>query len=527
MPYTANPVWSLAVNWDGGVLERLEWKTDVMGSELGQEQRVSRRLYPRRSFEASFLLNKEDRQYFDVLASSTMHKQTVIPIWHDVVPLTATANAGQKNLTIDTRFREFVAGGLVFIRGPNARTFEIGTAQVVGPSNLQLISNLENTWLPGTFVYPAKLGKVRSEQLRPTKHTDQLSSMQAEFQLITPSKVAASWAPNYKFLPVIRTRPNDADEQTFEYSRVMSILDNDIGDADMFDVREGPVFHQSHSWTLHGASEAQDFRKLLYSLKGRTKALWLPTYMSDMTLAAPITTGDSYIDIVNIGIAANEAVFDGRKDIRIELANGNVYYREIDEVVALSSTVERVALDAAIGADAAIDEVISISYMMVARLAQDSVELNHITDSAGITTCSLNFFGPAQGLPLTLPLYTSKPYPVNELDAIDVDISLERALLWSMELHAMDVVPSLISVDMPTVVSYKEYEYEEAMDVEAGMVSVYMPTVVAYHEYNYEEALDVGVSMVDVVMIEYPAVPYTMDDEAIDVSVSLVGVTLS
>lgn len=526
MPYTANPVWSLPVNWEQGVLERLEWKTDVMTSELGWEQRVPRRLYPRRTFEASFLLHKEDRQYFNILASVSAGKELVIPIWHDVVETTAIAYAGGDTLTVDTRFREFEVGGLAFVRGPNARVFEVSVIEAVTLTSVKLISNLAYTWPKGTRVYPAKLGRFDSD-IKSVKKTDQLALLQAAFRLTTPSTVASAWSPSYKELPVLRQRPEDSEDQEYDYSRVMSMLDNTIGKASYYDIRGGPVLRQTHAWGVVGAAAQYELRKLLYNLKGRAKALWLPTFMSDMTVVGDIGSADSFIDITNIGITDNDAIFDGRKDIRIELRDGSIYHREITAHVALSSSVERIGLNDALGREISASEVRSVSYMMVARLDQDSIELNHVTDSRGLTTCRLNFFGPTQGTPLGIPIYTSKPYPVDLLDALETEGAWTNGVMWAMELHAFDVTPSLVSLSMPTVVSYRSYEFEEALDVDVSMVGMTMPTVVAYRGYNYIEAFDVSVAMVSMEMVTYPINPYDMETEALDVAISLVGVTMS
>jgi hypothetical protein len=47
------------------VTETLEWKTDVLQSPTGAEQRISRRLSPRRTFEFTTLVHDTGRQRFE------------------------------------------------------------------------------------------------------------------------------------------------------------------------------------------------------------------------------------------------------------------------------------------------------------------------------------------------------------------------------------------------------------------------------------------------------------------------------
>ena len=55
------PVWTIRPNWKGGILERLEWLTDVLASDTGVEQRRSVRPTPRRSFEITVNPTRNER----------------------------------------------------------------------------------------------------------------------------------------------------------------------------------------------------------------------------------------------------------------------------------------------------------------------------------------------------------------------------------------------------------------------------------------------------------------------------------
>ena len=119
------PVWTFSPNWGNGVLERLEWLTDVLASQSGAEQRRCLRMSPRREFEASFLLTGNERANFDISTFMAGGIEWYIPIWHEVVMLSTVLNSGSNTLPIDPANREFRIGDYVLLLGADAFTYEI------------------------------------------------------------------------------------------------------------------------------------------------------------------------------------------------------------------------------------------------------------------------------------------------------------------------------------------------------------------------------------------------------------------
>ena len=54
-------LWQVEPDWTNGITETLEWKTDILQSYSGAEQRIARRLSPRRTFEFTILINGNER----------------------------------------------------------------------------------------------------------------------------------------------------------------------------------------------------------------------------------------------------------------------------------------------------------------------------------------------------------------------------------------------------------------------------------------------------------------------------------
>lgn len=81
------PVFNITPNWQGGVLERIEYLTNVLASTTDAEQRRAMRVHPRRSFEVSFLREKTLRARLDGFVAGHGHNEFLVPLWHESLRL--------------------------------------------------------------------------------------------------------------------------------------------------------------------------------------------------------------------------------------------------------------------------------------------------------------------------------------------------------------------------------------------------------------------------------------------------------
>lgn len=388
MPYTAYPVWMFPPNWGNYVNETLAWKTDIPNSEEGQEQRISRRLTPRRSFKATFLLTRAERQRFEMAMAGRGSYVWLIPLWHQVTKLDTQASAGTNTLSFDTRWREYVDGGNVILRGPNSATWEVGTIDAISASSLTLLGNLEATWKKGTMVYPARLARLQYS-VSARKKTDTTSEVEIDFTLDASNPHASSGftPPTYRGLGIVVDRPEDGEDLEFSYERNMLTLDNELSIPVSLDRSNRAFISAEYRWALIGRQAQENFRELLYSVRGSAGALWMPTFMSDFTLSSPASSGATTLAVENCGYTSMGVRGPGREDIRVELRDGTVFYRKILASVESSVAVETLTLDSGIPVGISPEQIVHISFMQPARLFSDTVEMQHLTDSDGLCVC--------------------------------------------------------------------------------------------------------------------------------------------
>jgi hypothetical protein len=83
----------------------------------------------------------------------------------------------------------------------------------------------------------------------------------------------------------------------------------------------------------------------------------------------------------------------GRRHLRIELANGSVFYRRVTNSSVVDADTEQLAIDSALGVGVAPPQVRLISWLALVTLAGDTVEIEHVHDSEGIANCGVTFAG--------------------------------------------------------------------------------------------------------------------------------------
>lgn len=399
--------WAFAPDWrsgNDGISETLEWATDIMASETLVEQRRALRQAPRREFEAGFYAGRRERQYLDMVLYGWSARVWALPIWPDIQQIAFNLQPGSLIIPCLTTDLDFRPGGMAMLR--SAEVGDIFSAEVVEieavqPAGLTLKRPTERYWPVASRLYPARSAQL-TELPRLTRHTDQLDGFSASFRIVEASDWAAT-PPSalYRNRPVLTARPNESEELTHEFTRLLAILDNTAAAPVVTDVGGLALPVQRHRWLGHGRAGRAAWRSLLYWFNGRQRAAWIPTHADDITLIDVTPATATNVNIAYIGYTRFAQSRPGRRDIRIELSDGTALHRRITGSREVDANTERLELDAAPGValspapstGSGQAYVTRISYMALCRQDSDSVEIRHLTDSEGAAESEVIFRG--------------------------------------------------------------------------------------------------------------------------------------
>jgi hypothetical protein len=428
-------LWPFRPDWEGGVLERLEWLTDVMASTKGAEQRRPQRLTPRKTLEVTFLPHGRGRSVFDLYVMQKGNDDWYIPLWYDVGVLRQPVAIDAGVVMTDVTFREFTLNGLAVIRtAPSAddesTTFTYEIVKVLGRSSGSLLvqraqeGTTARVWGKGSEIYPLRKARF-TDQPKADIVAASVHSTQMSFTITEPNEwqgvsqtagygaaYSQSWAmsadvspltpmanlgrvrapenlPLFEGFRVLTIKPDYAQDMSIAYDRVLNELDNGNGIPRSSDTLGFAVPTQRHTWFIQGREDAANLRTLLYWLRGKVRPLWVPTFNDDVQLIAPAASGAMYVDIQDIGFVELGGGI-GRQVLAINLNDNSWIFRRVVSAV-VGAGFERLELSEALPQALNLEDIYKISFMAVNRLAQDTVEINHVTDLEGLTKVVTTF----------------------------------------------------------------------------------------------------------------------------------------
>jgi hypothetical protein len=339
--------------------------------------------------EASFLAEGDARRQLDVMLAALGSDTWALPIWPDMQYLKQRVAADALFIPCATEHRDFEAGEIVILAGLDS--YEMAVVAAIHPTGLTLEYELTKSHPVGTRLYPIRPARF-NRQPELTRHTDRLYEFSAAFDVLEGRIVPQAPPPlHYRNCPVYLERPDESEDLTDSYQRIINVLDVQVGKTRAVDVAKRGFQVRSHRWINADLSALARLKSLLYLLRGRQAAVWLPTHMDDMT--AVYTTTVDYLWIRAFGYSRYGVGRLGRQDIAIWLRSGEVLLRRISEAIVdpADATIERLKLDPPLPRQIQPDEFVRISYLALMRLAEDDVEIEHLSGDNGISRVSLTF----------------------------------------------------------------------------------------------------------------------------------------
>lgn len=387
--------WTIPPDWAAGVRETLTWLTDVMQSQSGAEQRMQMRLSPRRMVEFDFNCYRQQRTLFDLCMTQGGGSDWLLPLWWDGAVVTGQFGAGSPAIgaavsTDATNPTELLAGSQVLIC-TDPFTYEVLTLQAVASSALTFTSPTTKAWSKGAKVYPVRPARL-TDQPSILKKTSRAASGTIRFQMTQNNDYPAAYPPvgNYNNVPVLLNGGNERDDSDFSWERLIVDFDDTISTVLRTDTAGIGFTKQTLANFTQGRAAHAQFRSLLYALCGQLNTVYLPTFNDDFELID--STPGGTMDVRMCGYSQFGWLTTGRSDIMIRMTDGSNFYSAITGSEIIDSDTERLHLSVQnFGKPVTPQNVAQICFMARSRLAADSVDILHQTDSFGVSECVLTF----------------------------------------------------------------------------------------------------------------------------------------
>lgn len=386
--------WPVPPDWRNGIGEALEWKTDLQRAFIGTRTAIPCRAAPRREWEFDVLNDRRERRVLENMLYDWAGRVWALPVWADVEWLQADLPAGAQAIPIATAGLDYRAGGLVMLWS-DVQRYELAEIAQVEAQQIVLKQPTVLAWGRGARTYPCRAARLlAAPELR--RPSNQVSATRARFEADEPCDwPAMAPATTYLGIPVLEERPDESDDPRASPERDLVVLDGDVGLRHIDDLTELAWQRQSHAWFLSGRAARAAHRSLLYWLQGQAQVLWLPTWSDDVELVEPTGALGDTLTVAWAAITRHLHGQAGRRHLRIELADGRVFYRRVSGSTELEGQRERLLLDSGLGEAIAPQQVRLICWMTLSHLASDRVEIDHDTDSHGLARCRVSWLAAA------------------------------------------------------------------------------------------------------------------------------------
>lgn len=382
------PLWSIRPNWREPIVEKLEWLTGVVPSTNGVEQRIAYRLSPRRSFEMLFNPIDDVRSYFDLWLHRMGSTEFMVPLFHDAGRLSVFIADGSTFIPFDTTNREFVVGGLAMLMGDDPHSYDKLEVLAISDEGITVApGNVTRAWGKGATVHALRRTRISQESLLAAL-TSRVGACTLQFELNQANDIAdeGEWGELYNGYPILLDRPNRRETIDLNFERNSMVLDNDHGLRALLDDAGRAFTVQTHNRMIRGRADHMAFRQFLYRLRGQQGGIWVPTFNRDLKLSRPRLAGDAMLDVKKIGYNYTGGAVSGRRHV---LLPGDTATEITGTSGAPTTAEERLVLAAPLAEP--LEAGAFASFMDTCRLAGDSVEITHHTDTDGVAECVLGF----------------------------------------------------------------------------------------------------------------------------------------
>lgn len=406
LPVTGNRalLWPFKPNWAHPYRIVYNYKTEILETENGREQRRAYRQSPRRRLEhTTTLLNADQLRRYKHMMARSHDRVFVFP---ERTRFAVAAVGMPPNLTV-MQFEAvppWVLPSMTVVL-EYGDTLEMRTIEVVTETTVEFAAATATTWPAGTRMFAAMSGYL-APTLEAPRHTDAVADVTVAFNAQPGADLLPEVPRPTVFLagrPVLLDRWNWARDVSYTNEHRVSVVDFDFGRTRQFSPLDFATIIQQTTYLQRSPEQADRLLDFYRYLRGQWGEFFQPTWEHDMDMLTEAVVGSQNITMVG------RAVYDTYRDdtvhraIMIRLHDGRLVLREVSELALSGGTDEENTIFtvtepwefAFSPADVAL-----ISWMPLRRLASDGLTMEWITTD--VAECQLSTRS-LELLPLEVP----------------------------------------------------------------------------------------------------------------------------
>jgi len=374
-----------------------EWKTDVIVSQNGNEQRIAVRQEPRQFASLNYLADSnEEVQFWKKEMVSKMDNGWQVPLWHEAVDITAAITASDTTVSADFTKMDDELGRVMLLIHPDGETHELITVTLPRTSTTATLATgtIQNSYpLEGTRLIPVLRSYIDNNSSY-TPMTNNAAAVSANFTgweyPALDGKSAPSLPTHQSNLTInpgsltrylLDRRPlSDGSSEVFEQK--ITRLDYDHAILLKSAQPEANII-SGRSYLMDDVDERQFWKNFLGTIMGQQKSFYTQTWRHDMTVSTqPAQGGTSFVVLDD---SSPDGIWDAtlsHSELAIYTADGTIQYVTIDPATTIDNGngTHTVSFLPALTNTPDGSNVLRVSFLELVRLASDTVEfeLGHL-----------------------------------------------------------------------------------------------------------------------------------------------------
>lgn len=365
--------------------QTISFRTVVLTSRDGSEQRIATRTLPRHIFDMNFLADSDlEIQYWKhVLATDLATLTWEIPLWAEAEEITVPIQVSDTTVDADFTMMDTELTGIQFlVLHTNGVTTDLFTS--TSRTSTQM------TRLTGTFTDAFPVGSL----LVPVEYCYTENNTSYSPFIVNAASMSAKMTTRYNKAPgglgapaittyngrnVLDRRPlSDGGNEVF--SQRQKRLDFG-GRVQIESAQTYANINSGRSYLSTTREDRQWWKSFLASVNGSQKSFYCSTYRHDMTVTVQPSVGGTTFDVDAASWAESWDDSMSHLHLAITTADGVIQYKEIDP-----ATTDNTTITITTGLTATVDgsTIVKVSFLELVRFGTDDIVIQHNADRTRI-----------------------------------------------------------------------------------------------------------------------------------------------
>lgn len=389
IPVSPTRLWGWPIQWSGGYEEERAFRTDIITSRDGTEQRIGARINPRVEYNFTSLLRGRTLQTAIARASKDQGKAYFVP--HPQSPAilgTELPSVGLVFSLTDDAPAWLVPGVYTVLEDPVGET-ALGVVISVDGPDIGLAAATGRTFPEGSKMRLAVEGRFdgATEFSLRTNKTATVATKFSGDPVETPHPVFGEAPVSLEGVEFFDMRPNWRGEAELTLEQQFDLIDFNRGAVDAFFPISTTARTQQHTYSVSTSEGFDRIFGLFYRAAGRRRRFFMPLWVDEIEPFGITYSGQETLTVLGDDFSAAYAQNGSYKRILIRR------YGELEDLIL---TVDSIGLDPTgnsvitftepVDTDIIPQEIVNMNWIMPVRLASDRLTIDWLTDGVAEVT---------------------------------------------------------------------------------------------------------------------------------------------